>query len=73
MVFLLNKYIRVGIVIPTIEVKFEHVKVGAEASFPAKANSSVVFPEPGGPKRRVILQKPQERSVLEMHFPNYSN
>jgi len=26
-------------------------------SFPANANSKVVFPEPGGPKSNVILQK----------------
>jgi hypothetical protein len=28
-------------------------------SLPAKAKSKVVFPEPGGPKSKVILQKHQ--------------
>lgn len=42
MVFLLNKYIRVGIVIPTIEVKFEHLKVGAEAYVGSRATPTFI-------------------------------
>ncbi|KVH90329.1 hypothetical protein Ccrd_007667 [Cynara cardunculus var. scolymus] len=34
------------------------VKSQSDPSFPAKAKSSVVFPELGGPKSNVILYKP---------------
>jgi len=32
----------------------------SRSSFPASARSNVVFPEPGGPRRSVILKLPHQ-------------
>lgn len=44
-----NRIVKAGIAFLTFR---------SESSFPARANSSVVFPELGGPKSNVILQNP---------------
>jgi len=46
--------------------KFGFLTFKSLASFPAKAKSKVVFPEPGGPKSNVILQKVYHQNKINL-------